>query len=229
MADRTPLPDSLRRLVAADPGPVRRLAPPTLRSLVAAVWAVCALSLVLALLGLRSDASPLGSLLTWGPVLIQAALGLLLVVLALGAAVPARGAGTGLSALAAGAAFATLIAEAILVRQASAGFPVPDPWLGHGPACVSMTVLFGLSALVLVAALVVRARPLRVALAAFLSGAGCGVLAEGIYRLHCGITGLRHILIWHLGAVVLLSLAGLAAGLAWERREASRMTARLAS
>lgn len=228
MAVRVPFPDSLRRAVAADPGPVRRLASPPLRALVAAVWAVCAFVLVLALFGLRRDASHLGPVLMWGPVLIQVALGLLLVALALGEAVPGRGAGTGLSALAAGAAFATLIAEAIFVRQASAGVPVPDPWLGHGPACVSMTVLFGVSALVLVAALVVRARPLRVALAALLGGAGCGVLAEGIYRLHCGTTGLRHMLIWHLGAVVLLSLAGLAAGLAWERRERALMSARLA-
>ncbi len=229
MAGPSPLPEALRRALAADPKPVSPLAPPLVRALLAAVWAVCALFLVLALLGLRGDAARLGPLLTWGPALAQVALGLVLVSLALAAAVPGRGAATALSALAAVAAVTALAAEAVLARRASPGIQVPDPWLVHGPACFSMTVLFGISALVLVAALVARTSPLRTTLPALLGGAGCGVMAEGIFRLHCGITDLRHVLVWHSGAVVVLALAGLAAGLAWDRREAARMAARLSS
>jgi hypothetical protein len=219
--------DALRRAVAADAAPVRRLAPPPRRALAAAIWAAGAIFLNLAFLGLRNDAEHLGPVLTWGPVFIQAAAGVVLVALALAAAVPGRGVGTALSVLAIGVALATLVAQAVLSRRGSGGVEVPDPWIHHGPTCFVATVLFGVSAFVLVAALVVRAEPLRATLAALLSGAGGGVMAEGIYRLHCGITDLRHVLIWHLGAVVLLSLAGLAAGLAWERRERALMSTRL--
>jgi hypothetical protein len=227
MAGPPPLSETLRRAVAADAAPVRRLGPPFTRALAAAVWAAGALLLVLALLGLRSDTGSLGPFLTWGPAFLQAAAGVVLVALALAAAVPGRGVGTGLSVLAIGAALTSLVAQAILSRRASAGMEVPGPWTHYGPACFALTALFGASALVLVAALVLRAAPLRVRLAALLSGAGCGIMAEGIYRLHCGITDLRHVLIWHVGAVVVLVLAGLVAGLAWERREVARMAARL--
>ena len=227
MAGPPPLSEALRRAVAADTAPVRRLGPPLARALAAAVWAAGALLVLLAFLGLRGDADQLGPVLTWGPVFVQGAAGVVLVALALAAAVPGRGVGTGLSLLAIGAALAALVAQAILSRRGSAGMELPDPWIHHGPACFFATLLFGMSALVLVAALVARAEPLRAALAGLLSGVGCGVMAEGVYRLHCGITDLRHVLIWHLGAVVVLLLAGLAAGLAWERRERALMSARL--
>ncbi len=227
MAGPPPLSEALRRAVAADTTPVRRLGPPLTRALAAAVWAAGALLVLLAFLGIRGDAEQLGPVLTWGPVFVQSAAGVVLVALALAAAVPGRGVGTGLSLLAIGAALAALAAQAILSRRGSAGIELPDPWTRHGPACFLATLLFGMSALILVAALVARAEPLRAAVAGLLSGVGCGVMAEGVYRLHCDITDLRHVLIWHVGAVVVLLLAGLAAGLTWERRERAFMSARL--
>ncbi len=227
MAGPPLLPEPLRRAVAADRGAVRPLAPPLRRALAAAVWAAFAVLAVFLLLGFRRDAATLGPLLTWGLPLLQAALGFLLVALALAAAVPGRGAGRGISALALLASLLGLAGGAVLARRASAGLPVSDPWLVHGPACLLLTLLLGASALAVVGVLVARTGPLRAAPAALLAGAGSGVMAEGIFRLHCGITDLRHVLVWHGAAVILLALSGLAAGLVRERREAARMSARL--
>jgi len=103
---------------------------------------------------------------------------------------------------------------------------VPDPLTSHGLSCFGFEVLLGVPALILVAILVVRAAPLRAARAGVLGGAGAGLVAEGIYRLHCPITDLRHVLIWHGAAIVALALAGAVAGLAWERAQRGRLAAR---
>ena len=223
-----PLPDALRRLVGEEPGPVAPLASPVVRALPAAGWGAVALFVVVALVGLRGDAPRLGPLLTWGPAAVQAVLGFVLVVLALAAAVPGRGAGRGPAALAAAASVAALVAEAVLASRVSGTTPVANPWIDHGPACFALTLLFGASALLVVGLLIARASPLRAGTPALLGGAGCGVLAEGIWRLHCPLADPRHVLTWHLGAVVVLALAALAAGRAREAREAAGMARRLA-
>jgi hypothetical protein len=221
------LPDELRRAVAADLSPVKPLASPSRRALAAAAWVPLAALLVLAVLGLRHDAALLGGFLTWGTTFLEAALGLVLVVLALAAAVPGGGASRERTAIALAVTALALGNQAWLTRAASAGATVPDPWIGKGPVCFALTMLLGLSALAIVAALIFRAAPQRAALACLLGGAGAGLMADGVYHLHCWVTDLRHVLLWHGGAFVALTLVALAAGLAWERRESARMAARL--
>ena len=222
------LPDELRRAVAADLSPVKPLASPSRRALAVAAWIPLAALLVLAALGLRHDAALLGGLLTWGTTILEAVLGLVLVVLAFSAAVPGGGASRERAAIALLVAALALGNQAWLTRAASAGAAVPDPWISKGPACFALTTLLGLSALSIIAALIFRATPQRAALACLLGGAGAGLMAEGVYHLHCGITDLRHVLLWHGGAAVVLTVVALAAGLAWERRESARMAGRLA-
>ena len=224
-----PLPPGLRKAVAGDLRPVKPLPPPWRRALPLIAWAVAAAALVLAVRGLRPDADRLGGFLVWGLVVAEVAAGAGLVALALAEATPGRGAGraVGLPALGAAAGLFTLLA--LLVRRASPGVEVPDPLVTFGPSCLGMQGLIGATALALTAFLVLRAAPLRAALAGVLAGAGAGLMAEGVYHLDCPITHLAHVLVWHGSTILLLALVGLALGLAAERRERGRMEARRAA
>lgn len=221
------LPEALRRVVAADLTPVHPLASPARRALAVALWTPLAL-VAIAPLGVRADAGVLGWGLTWGAALLGNAAGLILVGLALAAAVPGRGVSREVAVAAVAVAALAAGANGWLVRNASEGLPVGHMRRSVGPACFLLTALLGLSALAMVGALVVRAAPLRARLAGFLGGAGAGLMAESAYHVHCPITDARHLLVWHAGAVAAVVLAGLAAGSAWERREAARMLARRA-
>ena len=227
MASALKLPDELRRAVAADLSPVKPLASPSRRALAVAAWIPLAALLVLFALGLRRDAEILGWWLTWGAMILQSAFGLLLVGMALAAAIPGRSVSKEGAAMTLFAAALAVGNQAWLTREASAGAIVPDPWISRGPVCFALTTLLGLSVLTIIAALIFRAMPQRAALACLLGGAGAGLMAEGVYHLHCRITDLRHVMVWHAGAIVALALVALAAGFAWERRESARMAERL--
>ena len=221
-----PLPPALRRAVASDLAPVRPLRSPARRALPILAWAGLALALVVALRGVRADAPELGLLFGWGVVAAEVAAGAALVALALAEAVPGRAAGRAAGALAVGASVALFAGLALLVRRASPGMEVADPLRDHGPACLGFQGLIGLTALALAARLVLRAAPIRAALAGLLAGAGAGLAAEGVSHVGCPITHLHHVLAWHGSAILVLALAGLALGLAVERRERLRMEER---
>ncbi|MBK8596415.1 MAG: DUF1109 family protein [Holophagales bacterium] len=223
------LPPELRRLVRDELRPVRPLAPPARRALVLLVWAPVAVALVLAIAPARPDAAELGWLLSWGVVLAELVAGAGLVTLALGEAVPGRGAGrqTGLIALA--GAVVLFVILAVLVRGASAGVPVPSPLVTHGPACLMLSGLLGLTALAVVAVLIFRSAPLRASFSGLLAGAGTGLMATGVFHLDCPVTHLAHVLVWHGGTIALLALLGLGFGLNLESLERRRMEARLAA
>ena len=226
MTAAPPLPPALRRAVAADLAPVKPLPSPARRALPVAAWALLALGLLLAGRGLRFDAGELGFLSTWGVVLAEIVAGTALVALALAEAVPGRGAGRGAALLALSGAALLFVSLAALARRASAGLALADPLREHGPACFTAQGLIGLAGLALAARLVLRAAPLRAAFAGLLAGSGAALLAEGVWHAGCPITDLTHVLVWHGGALVVLAVAGLAFGLAVERRELSRMESR---
>lgn len=223
------LPPDLRRLVRSDLRPVRPLAAPARRALVLLVWAPVAVALLAATGPSRPDAAALGWLFSWGVVLAELVAGAGLVTLALGEAVPGRGAGRRTGLIALGGAVALFGSLAVLVRGASAGVPVPNPLVTHGPACLSLAGLIGLTALAVVAVLILRSTPLRASFAGLLAGAGTGLMATGVYHLDCPVTHLAHVLVWHGGAVALLALVGLGFGRALESLQRRRMEARLAA
>ena len=229
MNGATSLPPGLRQLVRHELRPVRPLAAPARRALVLLVWAPVAVALLVALVPTRPDAAALGWLFSWGVVLVELAAGAALVTLALGEAVPGRGTGrlAGLLALAGAASLFVLLAA--LVRGASVGVPIPNPLVSHGLACLTLSGLIGLTALVVAAVLILRSTPLRASFAGLLAGAGTGLMAEGVYHLGCPVTHLAHVLAWHGGALVLLALLGLSFGLGLERLELRRMETRLAA
>jgi hypothetical protein len=208
---------------------VRPLASPARRALVLLVWAPVAVALALAIAPTRPDAADLGWLFSWGVVLAELIAGAGLVTLALGEAVPGRGAGRGTGLVSLGGAAALFVILAVLVRGASAGVPVPNPLVTHGPACLTLSGLIGLTALAVIAVLILTSTPLRTSFAGLLAGAGTGLMGVGVYHLDCPVTHLAHVLIWHGGAVALLALIGLGFGLALESLERRRMESRLAA
>lgn len=220
-------PDELRRAVAADLRPVHPLVSPARRALAPAAWVPFAIILVFALLGLRTDAPALGWPMIWGLLVLEVALGLVLVALALAESVPARAPARGQIAAALGAAVLAFVAQVLLTRSVSAGVTVENPLVTHGFHCFAVQVLVGVPAFVLVMILVVRAGPLRAMRAGGLGGAGTGLLADGVYHLHCPITDLRHVLLWHGAAVLFLTLVGLATGIAWDSNQRRRMADRI--
>lgn len=226
MSSVPPLPPALRRGVAPHLRPVRPLGSPTRRALPLLAWAAIALALLVAGRGVRIDATELGVLALWGVVAAEAVAGAALVALALAEAVPGRGAGRGPAFLALAGSVMLFVALAALARRTGAGMPLADPFRDHGPACFAFQGLIGLLGLALAARLVLVAAPLRAALAGLLAGAGAALIAEGVWHVGCPITDLTHVLAWHGGAILAVSLAGLAFGLAVEKRERSRMEAR---
>ncbi len=229
MNEATPLPPELRRLARSDLRPVRPLAAPARRALVLLAWAPVAVALVVATGPARPDAAALGWLFSWGVVLAELVAGAGLVTLALGEAVPGRGAGRQAGLLALAGAAALFVVVAVLVRGASAGVPVPSPLVMHGPACLALSGLIGLTALAVVAVLIFRSNPLRVSFAGLLAGAGTGLMAAGVYHLDCPVTHLAHVFVWHGGAIVLLALLGYGLGRGLESLERRKMEARLAA
>lgn len=228
MSGAPQLPPDLLRQVRDELRPVRPLAPPARRALVLLVWAPVAVAFVLAIAPARPDAAQLGWLLSWGVVLAELVAGAGLVSLALGEAVPGRGAGRQAGLIALAGAVALFVVLAILVRGASAGISVPNPLVTHGPACLTLSGLIGLTALAVVAVLIFRSIPLRASFAGLLAGAGTGLMATGVYHLDCPVTHLAHVLVWHGGAIVVMAVLGAGFGLALETLERRKMEARLA-
>ena len=80
----------------------------------------------------------------------------------------------------------------------------------------------GLPPVLLVLWLLSRGLPLRPKVAGLLAGIGGGLVSEGVYRLHCGMSHPAHVLPWHTGAVLVMGLLGFIAGMWWERRQLQR-------
>lgn len=216
---REELPDVLRRAIEDDPGPVRPLRSPGVRSLAVALWGVAVLVLLPTVLGMRGDAKVLGFMLSWGVSILESLAGLGLVWLALREAVPARGGSVAGRLAALAAALVILVGTAFITwaRVRPVG-PVDDAVL-HGVKCFSMEGVFGVPALVLTLWLVVRAFPVRPVWAGVLGGAGAGMLADGVQHLLCGIPDLHHVLVWHGGAALLLAVIGGVIGRLWQWRQ----------
>jgi hypothetical protein len=210
-----PLPPELREKIAKNLAPVRPVAPPAVRLVLLVCWLLALLLLVPALVGVRFNATELGPWLTWGASLAQLLVGGALVYLALREGIP------GLAAPRA-VVVASLVAagtmEGAVALLTYARCPCPDAGFFGGVACWGSETALGIPALVLTLWLVARAYPLSPRRAGLLGGVGAGVAADGVQHLLCPISDLRHVLLWHGGAVVALGLLGWLVGWLWEWR-----------
>lgn len=207
------LPEKLRAKVAQDLRPVRPVAAPSVRLLLVMLWTAAVLVAVPALMGLRFNAPQLGFWLLWGATALEAVAGLSMVFLALREGIPALGAPRGTLVSALLGAWVLQLGVALFTH---ARCPCPAGAGLGDVVCLTTETFLGIPALFLTLVLVVRAYPLSPPQAGLLGGVGAGLLADAVQHLVCPVSDLRHVLVWHLGAVALLGLLGLAFGFVWE-------------
>jgi len=208
------LPARLRELAVA---PVRPLAPPRWRALRLLPIGLAVVSAAPLLFGIRPDAERLGWLLTWGASAAQATIGLWLIGLAFRESVPGRALSPA-AVLAATALAAGCVALVSMLAFVASPLGVPaQARLTVDIACLSGTVL-GAAPLVIAAGLLVaRAFPLRPGLAGALYGLGAGILSDSGWRLFCHFTTASHVLVTHLGGVLLCGVLGALIARTWSR------------
>ena len=215
------LPEALRRSISDDFEPVRPLPPAWMRTLQAAAVAAVGLALVIFVFKLspRPDMEQLPMWLSWGCTTLQLGIGVLLLGMALREAVPGQGVPIGAVALGVGTAVLIQILVGIATWMHSTGMPLEK---GHGLAagisCTTHDVAMALPALLVTLWLVFRALPLRPSIAGLLGGAGAAVTADAVTHVLCPMSDLRHVLVWHTGALIGLMLVGWLAGKLWEQK-----------
>ena len=218
------LPDSLRRVISDDLGPVKPLSPVWLRALYAVVVAAVGLTLIVAAfkLSLRPDMEHIPMWLSWGCTVVQLIIGVVLMSMALREAVPGHGVPTGAVVLAVSTGVLMQILVGIATWMHSPGVPyVEGHGLRVGLTCSTHDVALALPALVATLWLLFRALPLRPSVAGLLGGTGAAVTADAINHIICPMSNLRHVLVWHTGMIFGLMLIGWAAGMLWERKRFS--------
>lgn len=216
--DREPVPAALRAAIQRDFAPVTPLASPSRRALVLALPALVALSAAVALLA-RGESYPGALSLAGGGVsLLEWLAGFGLLWLALREAVPGLGIGAGraLAALSGGILLQILLG--ILIWQ-RAGADLSGPGaLSVGSQCASIEGAIGLPHLAIATWLALRALPIRPRWSGALAGAAAGLLADSLWHLACTRNDLQHLLVWHFGATLAMTLLGAVAGSFWPRR-----------
>lgn len=217
MSDRVSMPESLRRSIAADLQPVRPLAAPWLRVLWSLPLAIVLSAGTLIYFGMRPDFQGLSDLMTWVPVLLQAALGLAVLTLALHEAVPGmRIARPVVFAVCIGALAVHLAANIILWLRDPMGY---GEFLASFWNCFRYEFLLGVPFLALVTYLSAKALPARPQVIGALAGVGAGVISDASWRMVCYVSVPSHFLTAHLGGIVVLGTTGYLLGLWFEGRQ----------
>ena len=215
-----PLPDGLREAISNDLHPVRPLPPAWMRTLFAVAVAAISLgaAVVVFKLTLRPDMDQIPMWLSWGCTFIQLTIGVVLIGMALREAVPGNGVPTGVVALAVSTGVLMQILVGIATWMHSTGMPwVSGQGLKTGISCASHDTALALPALVVTLWLVFRALPLRPSVAGLLGGTGAAVTADAVIHILCPMSDLRHVLVWHTGAIFGLMIVGWVVGRLWDR------------
>jgi len=218
--DREIVPAALRSAVRGELTPVTPLAPPWRRGLglaAPALVAVLAMLGVLGRLGIVAEAGWL-SFPGGGVAFLEWAAGFLLLWLALREAVPGLGLGAGRAAAAIAGGIGLQVALGLVVWSRTGAGAIGANAVAVGSECASIAGVIGLPHLAVAIWLAARALPIRPRWSGALAGAAAGLLADAIWHLGCARFDLEHLLVWHLGATLGITLAGALAGSFWTRR-----------
>lgn len=220
--DREPVPAALRAAVRRDFAPVTPLASPSRRALVLALPAFVVLSAAVLVLARGQGYPGAISLAGGGVSLLEWLAGFGLLWLALREAVPGLGIGAGraLAALSGGVLLQILLGILIWQRT-GAGLTGPGA-VAVGSQCASIEGAIGLPHLAIATWLALRALPIRPRWSGALAGAAAGLLADSLWHLACARNDLEHLLVWHFGATLAMTLLGAVAGSFWPRRSGAR-------
>ena len=198
-------PADLRDLIARDLAPARPLAPPSTRALALLPIAAVVVASVPLLHELRPDLASIGVLRAFGFSIVQAIAGIAIVAAALRESVPGRQWTVSLL-IAGGIALAALLPD--LAASAFDVAPGAHSAAAVGVSCFRTSAVAALPALMASAILSARAFPLRPAVAGALYGLGCGLIADAGLRLWCEFSAPEHVLVAHVGAVVVAMAFG---------------------
>jgi len=207
------LPNALQNAIERDHRAVRPLPPLWRRALSMVIVALALLAAVVVTHRLRPDLPNLSFWIGWGAMAIELLAGVVLVGLALRESVPGQSLPTSTVVLAVAAAMA---ANALVALATWMGTNQPPMGFQGGSMCLRNELLISIPAVLLTVYLVLRALPLRPCITGLLGGAGAGLVADGINHLLCPVSDLRHVLVWHTGAILVLMASGWVAGRAWE-------------
>lgn len=205
-------PAELRARIAADYTVVRPLPSPLVRALAVTPFAILALLAAPTYFNVRSDASALGWLLTWGASLVQVAAGFMLITAALRDAVPGRSWTPVQLALWIIAPLLLVLAVTLASASLSA-LPLGGGWWIVGLVCLGGSAAMALPIVALATVLAMRAYPTRPVIAGLLIGLGAGLMADAGWRIFCHYGEPAHVLSAHLGGVTIAAAAGAALAL----------------
>lgn len=215
--DLSSLPEALRAAIERDHRPVHPLPPVWRRTVLVAGAASGLFAAWVTLFSLRPDLGQLPMWLSWGGAVFQLALASLLAGLALRESVPGRATPRPALVIAVASALAVQMAVGIATWLHSPGAPYGADALGHNLRCMRTDLQLALPVFVVAMVLVFRALPLRAPAAGALAGAAAALASDAIAHLRCGMSDLRHVLVWHSGAIVLMIALGWLIGLFWSR------------
>jgi hypothetical protein len=153
------------------------------------------------------DTASLGWLWSWGASIGEMILGLAIVAAALSESVPGRAFSSRTIAL-------LLAATCVLFVIVTAGSWTANPvmvgrsWWTIAGMCAAASAVSALPAVALSSVLIVRAYPVRPAVAGAIAGFGSGLLADAGWRLFCHYSEPPHVVLAHLSAIAIASAAG---------------------
>ncbi|MEJ2190489.1 MAG: NrsF family protein, partial [Acidobacteriota bacterium] len=150
---------------------------------------------------------------------LQLLVGLALVGFALRESIPGSGLPSGVVTAMATTAVLMQIVIGIATWLYSPGPVLSSGALAKGVGCMTHDTAMALPTLIATLWLVFHALPVRAPIAGLLGGAGAAVTADAITHLVCPMSDLRHVLVWHTGAMLGLMLIGWAVGVVWDRRQ----------
>lgn len=214
------LPDALRDAVGDDLQPVQPLHPAWQRTMIVAAVAVLVLTTVLFVLKMqpRPDIGAIPMWLSWGCSAIELMVGIFIVGLALREAVPGGAVPNSAVRLVLAVAILLQVLVGVATWLHSPGVPFGENWLSNGVGCIKHDSVMVLPVFLVTGWLVFRALPLRAPVAGLLGGAGAAITGDAITHLLCPMSDLRHVLIWHTGAILGFMALGWLAGTLWQRR-----------
>jgi hypothetical protein len=213
------MPESLRQTIADDLVPVRPLPPAWIRTALAATLAMVGFAVVIVLFNrsLRPDMDQLPMWIGWGSTALQLAVGVVLIGLALREAIPGQQVSLPVAVLFIGLGAVMQVVVGIATWMNSPGMLAPaGKATAHGIGCALNDLALAAPAMAVTLWLVFRALPIRPSVAGLLGGAGAAVTADALTHVLCPMSDLRHVLVWHSGALLVLILLGWAIGRAWE-------------
>jgi len=214
--------EHVRDEVARDLRPVRPLRSPWSSALIALPLGLFILSLVLVVYGVRSDAATIGPAALWVPASLMVAAAYIVLVFALFQRAPESTVSWVWWAVLPIGAIGIQLGGAYWTLSQSAP-PTAVNWQDEAMCFLRISFL-GVPPVLVALGLLSRGLPLRPKVVGFLAGLGGGLLSEGIYRLHCGMSNPGHIVPWHTGAILVMGLLGFIAGLWWENRRLETWT-----